>query len=59
MVYLLELKSPHGKLTKRQQEAVALGWPVRVCDSVEEAIRIVTGTAHPTKARVTYGGKST
>lgn len=33
----LEVKSAKGKLTPTQESAIAMGWPVRVVRSVEQA----------------------
>lgn len=40
-VFMLEIKSPGGKLTPSQQQLTAEGWPLKVAESVEQALEIV------------------
>lgn len=38
---MLEIKSPGGKLTPSQKQLTAEGWPLKIAESVEEALNIV------------------
>jgi hypothetical protein len=40
-LYLVEIKTPHGKLTNAQQRKQLQGWPVVVVRSVFEALRFI------------------
>ena len=40
-MHLVEVKVPGGKLNENQQDFIALGWPVHVIRSVDEAIELV------------------
>jgi hypothetical protein len=40
MMGLIDCKSEHGRLTKKQKELWAL-WPVDICKTAEQALRIV------------------
>ena len=42
-LHLLEVKAAKGRLTPTQQEAINLGWPIRVVRSVAEAFDALNG----------------
>lgn len=40
-MHLVEVKMPNGRLNDNQQDFIALGWPVHVIRSVDEATALV------------------
>lgn len=40
-MFLLEVKAAKGKLTPLQEDAIAMGWPIRIVRSVEDAFNAV------------------
>lgn len=40
-ITLLEVKAAKGKLTPLQEDAIAMGWPIRIVRSVEDAFNAV------------------
>jgi len=40
-VYLVDIKSEHGRPTKAQQQLRALGWPLQFVTTADEALRVI------------------